>query len=403
MNFHYTAVARDSTVVQGDIEARNNGLAEDRLQQQGLRVVTLKAMREGSRLAGLFTLSSKSVSRKELANFSQQLSILLSAGTPLLSALQLLRDQARNPVFKKTIDALVADLKAGASLHGAMERFPEAFPQVYIRLVEAGEKSGTLESMLRHLTAYIQKEASAIQQAKKALTYPAIVGVVGLVVVAIMLTVVLPAMAELLASFRVELPLITRMVIGFSDVFQKWKLHVLIVLVVGTSAGMWYFRRPKGKLAWGRIMLGIPWWGQLTIRRSLARFSRIMSLLLGAGLPVPDSLDLARDSSSNEFFRASMTGVREQVMQGRSMAQALGGASFMPGIFVQMVRAGEESGVLEGNLASMAELFEKDVDDQLATMASFLEPAITVVMGVGVGFIALAVLMPMFSLMKNIQ
>ena len=402
MNYKYLALAKDNTLVQGFIEAGSDGLVEERLLRDGLKVVSLQPHLEGGIFKGFLPQASK-VSHKELIIFSQQLAILLRAGTPLLSALHLLRDQARSRAFKATLEALFVDLRGGLSLHASMEKFPQSFPQVYVRLVDAGERSGTLETILQHLAAYLQREASAVQQAKKALTYPAIVAGVGVVVMGILLTVVLPTMASMLSRLHTDLPLLTRMVIGLSTAIQTYKYAVLLFLLAATLASALYLRRPQGKLELGRLIIATPWIGRLTVRRDLARFSRATSLLLAAGLPVPDCLSLARDSSSNPHFRAGITDVREQVMQGRSLAQALGMQPFIPSLYAQMVRAGEESGILEGNLASMAELYEREVDDTLATATSFLEPAITVVMGVVIGLIALSVLLPMFSLLNAIK
>ena len=402
MNYKYVAIARDNSLVQGIIEASNDTYVEERLLRDGLKLVSARPHVEGGILRGMFPQQS-AVTRRELIIFSQQMAILLNAGTPLLTALQLLRDQAEGQGYKAIMESLIIDLRAGITLHGGMEKFPGSFPQMYVRLVEAGERSGTLEQMLQHLASYLQTEAAAAQKAKKALTYPAIVVVVGAVVMGLMVTLVLPAMANMLMKLNTELPLITRIVISVSEAVQAYKIPGFLALLVLGLVGTWYCRGPQGRFELGRLILTAPMVGKIAVRRNVSRFSRAMSLLLGAGLPVPDSLLLAKDASSNPFFRAAIAGVREQIIQGRNLAQALRDIPFMPGLYVQMVKAGEEGGVLEGNLASMAELYERDVDEQLSTMTSFLEPGLTVLMGVAVGLMALAVLMPMFNLMNTMR
>ncbi|MBF8299618.1 MAG: putative pilin biosis protein, partial [Dehalococcoidia bacterium] len=262
MNYKYIALAADNTLVQGVMEAGSDTLVEERLGRDGLKAVSVRPHSEGGTLRGLLPRVS-TVSRRELIIFSQQLSILLSAGTPLLSGLQLLRDQAKSGAFKGTIDLMIADLKGGVSLHASMEKFPQSFPAVYVCLVEAGERSGTLETMLLHLNTYLQREAAATQQIKKALTYPAIVAVVGVIVLGILLTVVLPTMAEMLSKLGTDLPLLTRVIIGLSDLIQAYKFPGLVTMALAALGSWWYFRRRAGRMQLGYLILSAPWLGRL--------------------------------------------------------------------------------------------------------------------------------------------
>ena len=402
MNFKYMALERDNRVVSGMVEAGDDALAENSLRQQGLKVVSIRPASEPWR-SRTRSPRAPSAKPKEVVFFSQQLATLLDTGTPLLMALQLLRDQSRSAAFRDLLDALIADLKTGVSLHGAMSKTPKAFSQVYVRLIEAGERSGTLEAMLRHVAAYLQKEMAVMQQAKKALAYPAIVAGVGVMVVGMLVTVVLPSLAELLTSFSADLPLITRLVLDTSNLVQAWKVPgILTVLALGGLA-VWYIRTPNGRKEVDRLLLSAPVVGRLLVQWNLARFNSTMALLLNAGLTLPESLERAGEGVSSPLIREAIGEARGQVIEGRSLAEALGVVPSVPALYLQMVKAGEQSGTLESNLASMAELYERDVQEQITGMTGMIEPLITLAMGGVVAFIALAVLMPMFSLLSSFQ
>jgi type II secretory pathway component PulF len=283
-----------------------------------------------------------------------------------------------------------------------MGRNPKAFSFVQVRLVEAGERSGTLETILRHLASYLQRENALVQKVKKALMYPAIVTGVGLIVVTILVVFVLPNLTGMLQSFNTDLPLITRIVIGFSDTAESLKVYLFAFLLILAAIAAWAVQKPGVRKKIDLLLMRAPGLGRLVIQRNMARFGRTMALLLNAGLPLPECLAMARDGVSNLHMQGALNQVRAEVVGGRSLAKALGTVPFIPGLFVQMVNAGEQAGTLEGNLTSMADFYDHEVEEQLTTMTGLIEPALTVVMGCGVAFIALAVMMPMFSLMDSL-
>lgn len=401
MQYRYVALDKERRLVQGELEATSDRTAEDHLLQNGLRVISIQTSRQRTNMRRFLPVTS-TVNRKDVILFSQQLATILNAGVPLLSAIQLLRDEARGQAFKTVLGKLVADLQEGESFHGALSKAPKVFPQLFVSMVDAGERSGTLELVLRHLASYLQREMTMKQQLKKALMYPAIVAVVGIVVVGVLVTVVLPSLAELLSGLGGDLPFLTRVILGFSDVVQAWKLQGLLFIAGSIALGAWRLRKPAGRRQLDRLLLRLPLLGRLVLQQNLARFSRTASLLQGAGLSITEALTLAEETASNRIIREAISGARSKVIEGSSLAEALRSAPLMPGLFVQMVKVGEEGGALESNLASMADFYEREVEDQLATLISLLEPAMTLVMGVAVALIALSVLLPMFSLMDSI-
>ncbi len=402
MQYRYLALEHGTKLIQGAIEAGNDRLAEESLLRSGMKVISLKPVLKSKFFEGLKPRATK-VNRKELVLFSQQLGTFLNSGTPLLTGIQLLRDQARNPAFRTVLDAVITDLRSGVSLSDAMEKHEKVFPLVYVRMVQAGERSGSLETVLAHLGIYLQREIAMAQQMKKALTYPSIVVVVGIIVIGILVTVVLPTLTDMLKQFNSNLPLLTRVIMTIGEIASTWKIPGVLGAIGGAIAFAWYRKQPAGRRNIHKLIINAPELGRLTVQQNLARFSRTMSLLLAAGLPLPECLALSRDSASNKIFQEGISSTRQRVVEGESLAHAMSQVLFVPSLYVQMVKTGEESGSLERNLGMMAEFYEREFEDRMGTLTTFIEPAITIVMGVTTVIIAMAVLLPMFDLYSGLQ
>jgi type IV pilus assembly protein PilC len=402
MNFKYVTLANDNRIMQGKIEATDEHLVEEWLQQTGSKVISIRPAPE-SRLLKLLLPRNSKVGQKELSLLFQQLATLLGSGVPLLVGMQLLRNEARNSSFQDLLATLITDLKSGESLHASLSKHSKVIPRIYISMIEAGERSGNLEITLRAAATHLQKELALKQRIRKALTYPAIVTGVGLVVIGLLVTVVLPTITDLLSRFGTDLPFISQVVINFSEFMQAWNAPVILSVVALAGLTAWYLRTLHGRRVMARILLRAPGVSRITVQSNLAHFSRTMSLLLKSGLSLQESLAMAGDTASNPAFREAISRVRTQVIQGRALSQAFDVAAFIPGLYAQIVRIGEESGTLEGNLTNMADFYEREVEEQLNNMVSFLEPAMTIALGVIVALVGLAVLLPMFKLYSTIS
>ena len=401
MEFRYMALTADSTVVRGKVEATEEQSVDAWLAEAGYQVISIKKASATNFFEG-FSLKSNRVSPKELVLFFQQLSALMRSGVPLLNGIQLLRTEAKGSGFQALLSGLATDLRSGESLGDSLAKYPKIVPQMHVRLIEAGEHSDNLEYAFEEAAIHLKKEITLKQQVKKALTYPAIVGVVGLIVIAILVTVVLPTMTELLGSFGTELPLISRIVVAISDFVSSWRLVILAgVVAVGTLV-MLGTRTHSGRRELSRLLINSPGIKKVVIQLNLARFSRTLSLLLKSGSALPESLQMAGDTVSNHIFREAVADVREKAMQGAALGRAVEALPFMPPLYVQMVMVGEESGSLETNLANMAAYYEEEVENQLNTLTAMIEPALTVTLGVIVGFIALAVILPILELYETV-
>ena len=326
----------------------------------------------------------------------------MRSGVPLLNGIQLLRSEAKSSGFQTLLSGLATDLRSGESLGDSLAKHPKIVPEMYVRLIEAGEHSGNLEYAFEESAVHLKKEILLKQQIKKALTYPAIVAFVGLIVIAILVTVVLPTMTDLLTGFGTDLPLISRIVVGVSDFVTQGRWYLLaggaglgVLMLLGT-------RTPGGRRELSRLLINAPGIKKVVIQINLARFSRTLSLLLKSGSALPESLQMAGDTVSNHIFREAVWGVREQVMQGAALGKAVEALPFMPPLYVQMVMVGEESGSLETNLGNMAAYYEEEVENQISALTALIEPALTVTLGVVVGFIALAVILPILQLYETV-
>ncbi len=401
MQYKYMALAPDNTVVRGKVESSDEQLVDGWLADAGYKVVSIQAVSGRSLFEG-FSLFSATVKPKELVLFFQQLAALMRSGVPLLNGIQLLQTEARSSGFKTLLNSLATDLRSGESLGASMAKFPNTIPEMYIRLIDAGEHSGTLEDAFEEAATNLKKELLLKQQVKRALTYPAIVVAVGLVVIGILVTVVLPTMTDLLTGFGTELPLISRIVVNISGFITSWQLVIGVVILALGGMFLAYTRTAAGRRELSRLLINIPGIKRVVIQLNLARFSRTLSLLLRSGSALPDSLALAGGTASNHIFRESVEEVRDQVMQGSSMGRALEAVPFIPALYVQMVMVGEESGALEINLSNMASYYEEEVENQLTSLTAMLEPALTVTLGFIVGFIALSVILPILQLYDTV-
>ena len=401
MEFRYMALTADNAVVRGKVEATEEQSVDAWLYDAGYQVISIRKASATNFFEG-FSLKSHRVRPKELVLFFQQLAALMRSGVPLLTGIHLLRTEAKGSGFQALLTGLATDLRSGESLGDSLAKFPKIVPEVYVRLIEAGEHSGNLESAFEEAAIHLKKEIALKQQVKKALTYPTIVAVVGLIVIAILVTVVLPTMTGLLTSFGTELPLVSRIVVGISDFVSLWRLAFLAAVVALVILVMLGTRTHSGRRELSRLLINSPGIKKVVIQLNLARFSRTLSLLLNSGSALPESLQMAGDTVSNHIFREAIGDVRQQVVQGTALGRAVEALPFMPQMYVQMVKVGEESGSLETNLANMASYYEEEVENQLNSLTALIEPALTVTLGVIVGFIALAAIMPILQLYETV-
>jgi type IV pilus assembly protein PilC len=401
MLYRYTAYTGDKRVIEGTIDAASEQLAKDRLWQSGHRVLSLKAARVRRSFRQQFP-TIFGVKGRDVIVFSRQLATLVERGVNAFAALEILRDQIRNPAFRDVVASLVQDLEQGTSFADAVSKHPNAFPPMYSRMVGVGEKTGNLHQVLRQVAGYMEKEKAALKRVSGALVYPALVLVVACGVVAILMTFTLPPLLDMFTEFDAELPLVTKVLVGTVGLVTGYWQFYLPVMAVAVILVVLRVRTPAGRGELDRLLLAVPLIGSIIAQREMAHLCRTMSLSLQAGLSMVEAMDLSIQTAQNTVVRQALANVRTRVVEGRGLHQALDADGLFPSLLVQMVRVGEQVGTLGLDLETVGDLYEQEVDERVNFLLAMMQPALILILGVVVAFIAISVIMPMYSVMGAI-
>ena len=378
-------------------------MAEEALYRAGYRrVLKLREISPGLDLSRWLP-SFFGVKNQDVIDFSRQLAILIESGIPILTALQLLEEQAPSAAMRKVIAGLARELQGGSSFHQALARYPQVFSNTYCQVIKASELSGNLEVALRSAADYLEKEVAAIKKVRHALIYPAVVLLLALGVSIMLTTVVLPSLTRLFTSLGGELPWTTRLLMAMGGFFINYKFYLLGALAALIILIFGYMKLPAGKLTMDRLVLKIPVIRSITIQRSLYRFCQTTSMLLKAGLPLPQIMNVVTGTVGNAIIRQALVEVREKLVQGRGLSQSMATIALFPQLLVEMVVVGETTGTLDTTLATMADLYEQRVEQRVQALISMIEPALIVVVGLVVAFIAISMISPLYSILRTIH
>lgn len=402
MQYKYEALSPAGESVRGTIEAESEAVAEERLWESNLTVVRLKAHRPPMTLDEAVP-SLFGVKREDVINLSRQLASLLDAGISILPALELLQEQVTKASVRKVVIDIIGDLRSGTLFSVSCARHPDIFPPVFLKLAAIAEETGNLPVMLRHIASYMEKESALAKKIQKSLAYPATVLVVGLVAVFILINFVLPSLAGLFKEVGSELPLISRILLNVAAFTSAYFPYLLGGAFVIGFASYSYLRTPQGMHDKDRFFLKAPIVRTLVINSNMARLTRTMSLLMQAGIPVMDVLELAVGTPLNEVLRDALIEVRDNIRAGQSISQAFAAQKVFPTMASQLIAVGEQTGRLETNLESLAGFYESEADQAMASVIGFIEPALILVVGGIVAFIAISVISPIYSAIQTVR
>ncbi len=402
MAYRYVAIAPSGEQIRGAIDVASESQAERALWDANYRVVSLRPERH---LPQLETLAPSlfAVKKRALITFTRQLATLLESGVPVMRCLELLEEQASSKPFRRAIGGISKTIRGGSSFADAVRAHPVVFPPLYARMVELGERTGKIEEMLRQIATYLEREDQIAKRVRSAMAYPAFVMVLAVGVIGVLMTTALPALVEMFKEFDGELPITTRILIGMTDVMTGYRMQILGGVAAFALSGAWLFSRPEGKRMVDRFVLTVPVLKAVAINANAARFSRTLAILLRAGLPLTEIMDMVVKTTDNGVLRRAMEDVRRQLIDGEGLAGPMAKAGCYPQMLVQMVAVGEETGTLDSNLDITAEFYTREVDQKVDAMTGMLTPLLTLVIGVVVGFIALSLIMPMYQLIGNIN
>jgi len=399
--FVYRGVAAGGAQVRGELEAQDPRGAARQLRDRQIRVINVSPKREAGLKVG-FRLGGR-VKGKHIAVFSRQFSTMISAGLPLVQCLEALASQAESKLFGGIITKIADDVKGGATLSDAMRKHPKAFNELYVNLVKVGETGGVLDTVLNRLSGYLEKAMALRQKVRMAMLYPATVLFVAVVVVAFILAFVIPVFAGVYSRVGVELPLPTRVVILLSNMIRQYSLLVLAGFVGLVFLIRAYYKTESGKLLVHRLVLRAPVLGALIRKIAVARFTRTLSVLLGAGVPILDGLAITAKTAGNRVVENAVMAARTSITAGQTVSAPLKESGVFPPMVIQMVSVGEQTGAMESMLSKVADYYEEEVDTAVAGLTSLLEPVLIVFLGVVVGGIVIAMYLPIFRLITVIK
>lgn len=399
MSYRYIGCTEDNKVIKGTIAAPSAEAAAGLLSNRGYRIYSLKPVSDflpnpDELVPSLFKAPIKP---QTIIVFSRQLSLLLESGTDIVTALQLLEAQNSNKRFKKVIGEITADLRSGSRLSSALRKHPDIFSTVYVQSVSVGEHSGGLERVLRQVADHIEKDTKTLKQIKGALKYPMIVSVVALIVIGVLVTFVLPAFSELYGQLGAELPTLTRITLDVFDWFSAYGTYLIGGLLMVMVLAYLYTRTADGKLLRDKLLLKLPLLGQASHLSELVRCCRTMSILYLAGLPVPEIMSLASESSNNLVIKDALLQVQRDVLVGEGLSSSMAKNPFFLPMMVQMVGVGEATGSLDVSLQATADTYETEAQDRMQALIGAIQPAITLAIAIVVSIIALSLITAMYS------
>ena len=395
MDYNYLGYTGDRQIVKGKVSAADEQAAVDMLSNIGYRVVSIKPIT--TPLPTLGKLFQSKVKTSEMVTFSRQLALLLESGVGIIQALELLESQTTDKGLKTVLIAIVHDLRGGKSLSLSMAQHPQVFDNLYCKLISVGEQTGSLETVLKSLANYAESRAASASKIKQAMLYPALVFLLGIAVGAIMLTVLLPPLIDMFSTLGGELPLPTRILLGTLGFLEDYGLFLLVGVIALAIAGFMYSRTPNGRYFIDNLILKIPLIGRVNLITELSRCCRSLSLLFRAGLPLPEVMTLTIESTNNRVVARALGVVESGMLRGQGLAKPMSTNRVFPALMVEMTKVGEETGNLDDSLVVVAENYEIESERRTQTLISMIEPVMTIVMGLGVGFLALSVFMPIYS------
>jgi type IV pilus assembly protein PilC len=386
----WEGIDRNNRNIRGESKAASETVVTSNLRRQGIRITKLKrqTFRGGGR-----------VSEKDITFFTRQLATMLRAGVPLLQAFEIVARGHKNPRFARLMMDIKGRVESGSSLSQAFREHPGQFDALYCNLVNAGETAGILDGILDRLATYKEKILAIKSKIKSALFYPISVVTVAIVVVWVIMVFVIPAFKTVFANFGANLPAPTLIVIAISDFFVSyWWLMAAIIAGALITFFVLLRRSEAFRYAIDRISLKLPIIGGIVEKATIARWTRTLSTMFAAGVPLVESLDAVAGASGNAVFAAGTRRIQTEVSTGTSLTNAMHNTGLFPSMVLQMTQIGEESGSLDGMLSKVADFFEREVDDAVAALSSLLEPIIIVFLGVVIGGLVVAMYLPIFKL-----
>ena len=396
--FKYVGFTAQGKKVENTIDADNEREAKKILRRQNIRTTKVIAPSVFEVDLGQWMVDkgiARPFGQAELMRFTRQLAILINAGVPILECLEILTKQEQNMVLKRVVKNVSMQVEEGKSLFDALSS-QQGFNKLYCSLVKAGEAAGILDTILNKLAEFLEKQEKLKKQVKSAMTYPVIVVFVGIVVIFGLMTFVVPTFVSMLKESNQQIPWVTQTVIDISDFFRNYTLLLIAGMVAGSMFFVNFIKTKEGKAQWDRFTMKAPLFGMLIIKGNLGAFTRTLATMLSAGVPIIDALEICIDTLDNTQIAKDLTKVRQAVIEGKSITEPLSRITYFPPLVTQMMKVGESTGNLDNMLVKVADVFQDEVEELVANLTKLIEPIILVVLGGMIGFVLIAMYLPIF-------
>jgi type IV pilus assembly protein PilC len=400
MRLRYKATTKDGKLSQGLLDAKDIGEAASYLQAKNLIPIQINKINNqfwnNLPMIGNFKQS-------DLVLFTRQLSSMLASGLTLMRSLEILKDQMENANMTEVITTIINDVEEGKTLAHAIEKHPKVFSPIYISIIKAGEQSGLLDKVLARLADNLEKQAKLKSTIRSALMYPIIVVILMIVVMFVMMFFVIPQLTTLYQNLSVPLPLPTQIIVGLSNALITFWPIVLVGSVLAFFGFRKWHKTPDGTLVVDTFILKLPIFGELIKKTILAEFSRTFGLLVGTGTLVVEALVETADTTGNVNYKNAIIAVSKQVEKGVTVGDAMTYYPLFPPLLIQLVKIGEQTGKIDETLTKASEYFEREVDELVKALTTAMEPFIMVILGIGVAFLIISIITPIYSLISSIQ
>jgi len=387
---------RNGEVQKGEIELANEAAVRNHLSK--LRITPTKIKKKPKDLFENISFLQPPIKEKDVIIFSRQFSTMIDAGLPIIQCLDILYSQQENKTFKNMLKDIKESVEGGQTLAEALRKYPKQFDDLYVNMVAAGEAGGILDTILRRLSAYMEKAAKLKAQVKGAMTYPIITIIVAIIVVAVILVFVIPVFQEMFETFGGALPVPTQIVVNMSEFVKDKILYIIVGIVIFIFAFRKYYKTNKGRITVDAIMLKLPIFGMLLRKVAVAKFTRTMGTMLASGVAILEALDIVAKTAGNKTIERSIYTVRSGIAEGRTMADPLAETGVFPPMVCQMIAVGESTGALDAMLVKIAEFYDDEVDQAVENLTAMIEPVMLVFLGTVIGGLVVAMYLPVFKM-----
>ena len=393
---------------KGKLEERNTtgdsaGAVHRALVERGYRVVSVRPASSGWRWIYRQFPTFFRVKTADLILFSRQLSTFIRVGVPITDAIKLLQGASNSGAFRAALEDIHHDLEAGEAFSTAIGRHPSVFNALYVDMVRAAEYSGTLDRVLIQVSSYLQRQDTALKKLRSAMIYPAIILLLAVGVCTVLIVFVLPNFVQMFHEFKTDLPLPTKILLGVGQFAQEWRIQIVVGLFLAATAILVFLSSPPGRVVWDYVIIRLPVIGTIVTYSIIERFTRTLSTMLKAGIPISETFEVAIASAGNIRYRRGLESVKQRMMTGDGFSVPLDATGLFAPMMIRMIRVGEETGTLDSSLEQIADFLSEEMDYKVRNMIALMEPSLVIAVGGAVGFVAVSVILPMYSLLKAVK